>query len=98
MYAANAISIGKYSPATTSAIIEDFIRMVRFNSGAVGRSDSEVLGNSTTILQTGTTAFQAGTTSVCADFPTDYSAAATKHQTAMIPTNRGFVNLSIHGE
>ena len=95
MYAVMANAIGKNSLATTPVSIEDPIRMVQRNLSAVGRSDSEVLVGRTFIMQAGTTASEVGTTGVCADFPTDNSAAATGNQTAIIPANRGCENQSI---
>ena len=72
--------------------------MVRCNFGAVGCSDSKVLLGSTSIMKAGTTASLAGTTEVCADFPTDNSAAANGNQAAMIPAKRGCNNQSFYGE
>ena len=70
-YAANANAIGEIPPTTTPASNKDPIRMIRNDFSAVGRSDSEILGGSTFILQAGTTASQAGTTAVISNFPTD---------------------------
>ena len=89
MYSANANAIGKNLPTTTPASNEDPIRMIRNDYYAVGRSDSEILGGSTFILQAGTTASQAGTTAVFANFPTDNGIGATGNQTPMIPADRG---------
>ena len=97
MYAANGNVIGKDLPTTTPARNVDPIRLVRCNFSAVGCSDSEVLDNSTFIMQAGTTASQTGTTAVFADFPTDNSAAAAGKQFAMIPANRGCNNQPIQG-
>ena len=84
MYSANANAIGKDSPITNPASNEDPSRMIRSVFSAVGRSDSDILGGSTFILQAGTTASHAGTTAVFANFPTDNCIVATGNQTAMI--------------
>ena len=97
-YAANANAIGEIPPTTTSASNKDPIRMIRSDFGAERRSDSEILGGSTFILQAGTTASQAGTTAVFSSFSTDNDIITTGNRGAMIPANRGCHNQSIHGE
>ena len=97
-YAANANAFGEIPPATTPASYKDPIRMIRSDFSAERRSDSEILGGSTFILQAGTTASQAGTTAVISNFPTDNGIITSGDQAAMIPANRGCDNQSIHGE
>ena len=60
--AANSDAISDSTLIATPTSNGDSNRMVRCNFSAVGRSNSEILGGSTTAMQAGTTAWHAGTT------------------------------------